>query len=124
MSDYSKNYSEDSFWKKIKGSAQKAGLSVVYVGLLLFYTLQKDKDDVPFWAKTVIISALGYFIFPLDLIPDLAPVAGYADDIGALMSAIAIVSMYIDEQVKQKAKDKLKDWFGDYDSSEIDKIEI
>ncbi|MBT2605311.1 DUF1232 domain-containing protein [Bacillus sp. ISL-53] len=63
---YSDNFSEDSFWKKIKKIGKKAGVKVVYVALLLFYTLQKP--TTPVWAKTVIIGALGYFILPIDLI--------------------------------------------------------
>ena len=58
---YSDNFSEDSFWKKIKKIGKKAGVEVVYVALLLFYTLQKP--TTPVWAKTVIIGAwdISYF---------------------------------------------------------------
>ncbi|MFO0211413.1 MAG: DUF1232 domain-containing protein, partial [Pseudanabaena sp.] len=57
--------------------------------------------------------ALGYFIFPLDAIPDITPVVGYADDLGALAAAVAAVAIHIDENVKEKTRQKLKDWFGD-----------
>ncbi|PEO50494.1 hypothetical protein CN563_02685 [Bacillus sp. AFS026049] len=51
----------------MKKFGKKAGVKVVYVALLLFYTLQKP--TTPVWAKTVIVGALGYFILPIDLIP-------------------------------------------------------
>ena len=66
---------------------------------------------------------LGYFIVPIDAIPDLAPVIGYSDDLGALALAIGNVAMYIDDEVKQKAKSKLKDWFGEYDNDIVDEID-
>ncbi|WP_211605080.1 YkvA family protein [Vreelandella arcis] len=47
------------------------------------------------WAKTTIYGALGYFISPVDAIPDLAPIVGYADDIGVLAGALAMVAAHI-----------------------------
>lgn len=113
------NFSDDKFWNKLKKFAKKAGSSVVYAVLLLYYTLQKP--EVPAKAKAIIIGALGYFILPFDLIPDIAVGVGYTDDLGALGVALFQVAMYIDDEIKEKAKDKLKDWFGDdVDTSEID----
>ncbi|MDK7667321.1 MULTISPECIES: YkvA family protein [Cytobacillus] len=115
-----KNYSDDKFWNKLKKFAKKAGSSVVYAVLLLYYTLQKP--EVPAKAKAIIIGALGYFILPFDLIPDVAVGIGYTDDLGALGVALFQVAMYIDDEIKEKAKEKLKDWFGeDVDTSDIDK---
>ncbi|MYL35325.1 DUF1232 domain-containing protein [Pontibacillus yanchengensis] len=109
-----KFFSKDEFWSKLQLFAKKAGHSVVYAALLLYYTLQKN--DLPVWVRTTIIGSLGYFILPFDLIPDFAAGVGYTDDFGALGAALLQVSMYIDEEVKQKAKNKLNIWFG----SEVD----
>jgi uncharacterized membrane protein YkvA (DUF1232 family) len=115
----SKHFSDDKFWVKLKKFSKKAGSSVVYAVLLLFYTLQKP--EVPVKVKGVIIGALGYFILPLDLIPDVIGGVGYTDDLGALGIALFQVAMYIDEDVKNKAKVKLRGWFGDeVDTSDID----
>ncbi|WP_428908336.1 DUF1232 domain-containing protein [Niallia sp. Krafla_26] len=108
--DYSKHFSENSFWKKVKKFGKKAGVSVVYVSLLLFYTLKKP--TTPAWAKTVILSALGYFILPLDLLPDLLP-GGYTDDFSGLFGALVTVAMFIDEGSKNQAKERIKIWFGE-----------
>ncbi|MGX6444013.1 YkvA family protein [Neobacillus sp. K501] len=119
MDKASKNYSDEKFWDKLKKFAKKAGASVVYAVLLLYFTLQKPQ--VPAKAKAIIIGALGYFILPFDLIPDIAVGLGYTDDLGALGVALLQVAMYIDDDIKQKAKEKLKDWFGDtVDISDID----
>jgi uncharacterized membrane protein YkvA (DUF1232 family) len=117
--DSGKHYSEEKFWGKLKKFAKKAGSSVVYAVLLLYFTLQKP--EVPMKAKTIIIGALGYFILPLDLIPDIAVGVGFTDDLGALGVALFQVAMYIDDDIKNKAKEKLKEWFGDnVDTSDID----
>lgn len=104
------DFTEDSFWEKVKTFAIKAGVKVIYASLLLFYCL-KDKN-IPAWTKTVIIGALTYFISPLDAIPDAVPFAGFTDDLGALVAALVVVAAYIDEGIKQKSRAKLYDWFG------------
>lgn len=121
LSKYTKNYSESSFFIKIKNIAKTAGISVVYAGLILFYTFKKT--TTPRWAKTAIIGSLGYFISPLDAIPDIIPAMGYTDDLGVLILAIGTVCMFIDDKVKHKAKKKLKDLFGKYDESLLEYVD-
>jgi len=113
------HYSDEKFWDKLKKHAKKAGSSVVYAVLLLYYTLQKP--EIPVKTKATIIGALGYFILPIDLVPDFLVGMGYADDLGALGIALLQVVMYIDETIKFKATSKLQEWFGtDVDTSYID----
>lgn len=119
MEGTEKHYSEDKFWSKLKRFALKAGHSVVYTSLLLYYTLQKP--ELPKKARVTILAALGYFILPLDLIPDFVAGVGFTDDLGALGVALFQVAIHIDDEVKKKAKDKLVNWFGtNVDTSEVD----
>lgn len=104
-------YSENSFWMKLKQYAKAAGKEVVEKALLLFYAAQEEK--APVWAKGTIAAALGYFIVPLDAITDLAPGIGYADDLGVLVLAIAAVSSYINDDVRARTAQKIRDWFGE-----------
>ncbi len=106
-----KEYSKDGFWDKLLKFAKTAGKDVIEKALWLYYAAENPKT--PAWAKTVIYGALGYFIFPVDAIPDISPVVGFADDLGVLASAIATVSFYINDDVKKQAAQKLKDWFGE-----------
>lgn len=117
---YSNKYTQKILIGKLKKSMMKVGQKLVYAVLLLYYTLQKE--NVPLKAKAVIVGALGYFIAPFDLIPDLLPMIGYTDDFGALMMALATVSMYIDDVVKNKAQKQLEAWFGEGSKSYIDDI--
>ncbi len=59
MDNTEKHFSEEKFWDKLKRYGVKAGHSVVYTALLLYFVLQKP--DVPKKSKMVIIGALGYF---------------------------------------------------------------
>lgn len=104
-------YSEQGFWDKLARYAKIAGKEVVEKALLLYYALQEE--DAPAWAKATIVASLGYFISPLDAIVDLTPVVGYADDLGVLVLAIAAVSTYINDDVRNKTQGRLESWFGD-----------
>ncbi len=108
---FEKDYSDNGFWDKVITFAKTAGREVIEKALWLYYAGQNPQT--PAWAKTVIYGALGYFIFPLDAIPDPTLVAGYADDLGVLAAAVAAVAMYITQEVKALAAQKLKDWFGE-----------
>ncbi len=107
--DVNKEYSDSSFWSKVKQFAKAAGKEVIEKALWLYYAAKGPQT--PAWAKAIIYGALAYFIMPLDAIPDTIPVVGFTDDLGALAAAVASVSMYIDEDVKKEAAKKLKDWF-------------
>ena len=92
---YAKNYSEESFWDKITSVIKKAGAGIIYKALQLFYATQNPACPVAI--KATIFAALGYFILPLDLVPDFIPGAGFADDLAAIGAALAMAHLYIDD---------------------------
>lgn len=118
---YSKDYSKTSFLEKIKKNFSKAGVSVVYGALLLFYSL--SDPGVPPKAKATIIAALGYFISPIDLLPDAIPVMGYGDDLAAIVTALGIISIYLTEETKKKTKNKTRELFGNVKESDFDIVD-
>jgi uncharacterized membrane protein YkvA (DUF1232 family) len=121
-SKYEKHFSSEAFFKKIGKYAKEAGIKAIYSGLLLYYAF--ESPNTPKRAKAVIIGALGYLIFPLDIVADILPVVGFVDDLGVLGFALAQVAMNIDDTVKQKAKDKLKDLFGENVTEHNEVIEV
>lgn len=104
-------YSAARFWQKLARHAKTAGHAVLEKALYLFYAAQSP--STPAWARRVMYGALGYFIFPLDAIPDLAPLVGYTDDLSVMAAALATVAYYITPEVKAQAHRKLAQWFGD-----------
>lgn len=105
----SSEYSENRFWRKLSRFALKAGREVVQKALLLYFAL--ESDHVPKWARTVIIGALAYFISPVDVVPDPLPVVGYADDLVILVAALGAVAAHIDNDIRNRADQKLHEWF-------------
>lgn len=120
LTKYEKHYSEESLADKIAKVAKQAGIKVIYAALLLYYVLKNPLT--PKGDRNKILGALGYFILPFDLIPDWIPVAGFADDLAALTWALFAVSKNITPEVKAQAKAKLRDWFGNYDETELDDL--
>ena len=102
---YESSYSEADLWRIMKRNAAKIpGLKRV---LVLYYVMRDE--TTPLWAKTLIIAALGYVICPVDLIPDLIPVAGWSDDAGVVGSAFATVRVFIDDLHEELAEQALKE---------------
>lgn len=115
-----KSFSEDAFWKKVVLTLIKAGEKVINTALLLFFAFQKK--DIPLPAKAIIAGALGYFIVPFDIIPDFLAGIGYTDDLATLLGALSTVALYIDGDVKKKAENKMKEWFGEDYKEKIEEL--
>ena len=115
---YQKHYSDKGLFDKIGRVFKRVGIKAIYYVLLLFYVV-KDKNT-PLKDKLVILGALGYFIFPTDFIPDFIPIAGFTDDIAAIVACIKAVKSNITPAVKELATKKLNDWFKDI---ELEKVE-
>lgn len=107
--DFAKEFTEDGFWDKIKNYAKIAGESVLEPALKLYYAA--EDSDTPAWAKATVYGALGYFICPIDAIPDITPVVGYVDDLGVLVAATSAIAAHIKQEHTEKAKRTLKQWF-------------
>ena len=124
VSDYEKNYSEEKFFEKIKKFSKKAGIKIIYIALILFYSL----PDLSLGDRAIVIGALGYFISPLDIIPDCIPVIGLLDDFSIMAWACKRIFNNMksagknNERIINKAKEKLRNIFGDYDENEVDHI--
>jgi uncharacterized membrane protein YkvA (DUF1232 family) len=106
---FERYFSDAGFWDKLTSFARVAGREVIEKALWLYYAMQSP--DCPAWAKTVIIGALGYFILPLDAIPDVLVPMGFTDDLGVLAAALTVVSMHVTPEVKRQASQKWAVWF-------------
>jgi len=118
---YRRHYSDATFWDKLKRYAKIAGMKVVYPALLLQYLLKSDQ--VPVKAKLILSAALGYFILPIDFIPDFAPLVGFADDLGVLLMILKQMATYITPEIKDQAREHLRKWFGEVEPMQLDLID-
>lgn len=113
--EYEKQYSEEKFWDKVKAVAKKAGIKVIYLALRLYYAV----SALPIEKKAIVFGGLGYFILPVDLIPDAIPALGFTDDAAVLFAIYTAIKSELNEESEIKAKEKLKEWFDEYDEEEI-----
>ena len=109
LQKYESEYSEPKFWGKVGKVAKKAGEKVIHLALILHYTL--TSPDVSIQNKALIIGALGYFILPVDLIPDFIPLLGFTDDLSALILVYQAVKNSVTPEITAQADAKLKSWF-------------
>lgn len=99
---YGTYYSDNRFWKKVERVAKKVGATVLLPVFTLYYMLQDDK--VSLQHKAYIVGALGYFILPIDLIPDgILPVIGFTDDIAVMTLVLKLVKDSITPEIKARA---------------------
>ncbi|WP_251976145.1 YkvA family protein [Salinicola avicenniae] len=104
-------YSDKRFWHKLTRVGRQTGREGARKALELYFVLKRP--DVPVWAKSTIVGALGYFISPLDAIPDFIAGVGYTDDASVLAAALVAVSVYLDEDIKRRADEALSRWWPD-----------
>jgi len=107
--EHAASYSEAGFWDKIKSFAQKIGSTGLYYALLLYYMAQDPL--VPAADKALIVAALGYLIFPIDIIPDFLLGVGYSDDISVMVMALKKLKSSIRDEHRAQATQKLREWF-------------
>ena len=117
---YADKFSAKGFVEKISRIAKRAGSKLVYASLVLFYTLQSK--EVSYKDKAMIIGALGYLISPLDVLPDAIPIVGLSDDLTVLLFVINKIWVEVPDEVKNKAKEKLSDWFDEDELEEVEKF--
>ena len=118
---FSKFFNEGEFLKKAAKFAKQIGLKGIYYALILFYTYKKE--TTPVWAKRVVLGVIGYFIAPLDFIPDFTPLLGFSDDLFIIVMAMGVLACCIDEDARLKARVKLNCWFGNIDQEVLDRYD-
>lgn len=91
-----------SGFRRVMGKlAKQGGRKLMILAMTLFHCL--NDPETPAWAKSVILGALGYLIFPLDFIPDAILGAGFTDDWSVILGAVATVATHIKDEHKAKA---------------------
>ena len=116
LTKYAVYYNPNALFEKIKKFAKKAGEKTVYLVLILYYATF-DKA-LPVKDRLMVVAALGYFILPLDFLPDALP-GGFVDDAGALFYVVKHIWGNLSDETFRKAKQKLSEWFGDVEEGEL-----
>ncbi len=118
---YTEKFSENRLWKKLKNFAAQAGVKTVYSALLLYYAYRRK--ETPLWAKNIILGTLGYFLAPIDAIPDLTPFLGYTDDVGVLSFGLVTIAGFVNKDVRKQARAQLAKWFDQYEENILEEVD-
>ncbi|MFN3833321.1 MAG: YkvA family protein [Allorhizobium sp.] len=82
------------FWPTFKKAARQIPFSRDLVAAFYCAT---DRET-PLRARGILLAALGYFVLPIDVVPDMLAVVGFTDDIAVLSTAIALINRHIKER--------------------------
>ena len=115
-SKYKSSYTEENLQTKLKKYGKKIGVNTTYYILLLYQMIVSNVVSLA--DKAIIIAALGYFISPLDVIPDIIIGTGFIDDVSVMLIALRQVVKNITPEIKQQAKEQLGKMF-DFTDEEL-----
>ena len=96
---HGRHFTEDGFWKKVTRLPGKASCGLLRTAITLYVLL--ESPDVPILAKGTIVAVLGYFIWPLDALPDFLP-GGYIDDLAAMTLALANLKVFTNDDIRER----------------------
>ena len=116
ISRYERYYNPKRLFEKIRVMAKKLGVKIVYLIMILYYATF-DKN-LPLRDRMMVLAALGYFILPIDVIPDALP-GGFADDGAALLYVVKHIWSNLSPETMRKAKSRLKEWFSDITDEDL-----
>jgi uncharacterized membrane protein YkvA (DUF1232 family) len=87
------------FWRKLKTTVSYLPGAETF--LAAFYAAVDPKT--PTTAKAVLFGALGYFVVPVDFIPDIFGAMGYGDDLAVMFAAVKAVESSMTEAHRRLA---------------------
>ena len=88
------------FWRKARRFAARVPFAE---DLLAAYYCAFDRDT-PMQVKAALLGALAYFVLPLDVMPDVMPMLGFADDAAVLATALRLVASHLRPEHREAAK--------------------
>lgn len=93
------------FWPTMKRAIRRIPFSRDVVAAFYCAT----DSQTPLRVRGVLLAALGYFVLPMDALPDIFAVIGFTDDIAVLTGAFALVNRHIHERHYEAADRALAD---------------
>src|SRR5215475_12079827 len=91
------------FWRKFRRVASRLPFAE---DLVTAYYCAFDRTT-PLQVKAALVGALAYFILPYDVVPDLLPALGFADDAAVLAAALRLVATHIRPEHRDAAREAL-----------------
>ncbi|WP_329903981.1 YkvA family protein [Porphyromonas pogonae] len=107
LSRYKEYYDES----KLKNKLVRSGIAIGQVAteefLSLYYLLKGEGLPLTTKEKAMLVGCLGYFILPIDIIPDfLFTLAGFSDDLAVAAIVMSVLGAKVTPNVRAKAHAK------------------
>ena len=101
--DGAENEVREKFWR----TAKKAARQVPFMDEVVAAYYCALDSKTPLRAKAVLLAALGYFVLPVDTIPDVILGLGFTDDIAVLTAAITAMRAHMTQAHRMAAREAL-----------------
>jgi uncharacterized membrane protein YkvA (DUF1232 family) len=105
MAEIRRSLSDEArFGSEFLGRLKRVAKRVPFAEDLLAAWICTRDPATPRRVRLTLLAALGYFVLPLDAIPDILPFIGFTDDAAVIAAAIAAVAGSITPEHREKAK--------------------
>lgn len=105
MSNGVTDFSDSLFWQKIKALPAGSFCALLEAALTLYAILMEG--SITATQTVAVVSALSYFVMPLDTIPDPVPFIGYTDDMALLLTTLHTFQSEVSPAIKAQVFDWL-----------------
>ncbi|RVT92326.1 DUF1232 domain-containing protein [Rhodovarius crocodyli] len=92
---------EEDFMSRLRSGMRRIGGPAVLQLLQLWVAARAN--GTPLTMKAALWGALGYFVMPMDAVPDAIPLAGFGDDVAVIAAALALAHRAISPEVQARA---------------------
>lgn len=94
---------EPRLWRKLLRAAARIGFADTAVAAWYCAT----DPLTPSHARAVLLGALGYFVLPADLVPDIVAGIGFTDDAAVLAAVVSTVARHLTPEHRERARRRL-----------------
>ncbi|KRE06574.1 hypothetical protein ASE61_24510 [Bosea sp. Root670] len=101
---------EAKFGSDFMARLKRVAKRIPFAGDLLAAWFCARDPATPRRVRMTLLAALGYFVLPVDAIPDIMPLLGFTDDAAVIAAAIAAVAGSITPEHRERAKQALAEF--------------
>jgi uncharacterized membrane protein YkvA (DUF1232 family) len=98
---------EDGLGIRLLDLIRRAARSVPFAEDALAAWYCARDPATPARVRMILISAVAYFVLPIDAVPDLLPFLGFTDDAAVIAGAVAAVATHLRPEHRDKARETL-----------------
>lgn len=98
---------EEKFGSDFMSRLKRVAKRIPFAEDLLAAWFCTRDPQTPRRVRLTLLAALGYFVLPVDAIPDIMPLIGFTDDAAVIAAAIAAVAGSITPEHREQARQAL-----------------